>query len=75
VDTPRGSARIAIRLNGAQHEFAAGDTIAVLVISLGFSAEQVAVERNSRLVPRTEHGNVALEEGDAIEVVTLVGGG
>ena len=62
-------------LNGEQHEVSAGDTIAVLVASLGLSSEQVAVERNRRLVPRAQHGSIVLEEGDAIEVVTLVGGG
>ncbi len=67
--------RLSLRLNGAEHEVAVGDTIAALVASLGFCGEQVAVERNCRLVPRAEHGNVVLEEGDAIEVVTLVGGG
>jgi thiamine biosynthesis protein ThiS len=33
------------------------------------------VERNLILIPREEHANCRLEEGDRLEIVTLVGGG
>jgi sulfur carrier protein len=46
-----------------------------LVRALALAPEQVAVERNQRLVPRSEHARTRLGEGDRIEVVTLVGGG
>jgi sulfur carrier protein len=35
----------------------------------------VAVERNRDLVPRAQHAACALEAGDRVEIVTLVGGG
>ncbi len=34
-----------------------------------------AVEVNAQLVPRGEHARRVLSEGDAVEIVTLVGGG
>lgn len=34
-----------------------------------------AVEVNGALVPRREHEEAIIEEGDRVEVVTLVGGG
>ena len=50
-------------------------TVAELVASLGLSAEHVAVERNRAIVPRAEHTQTALRAGDALEIVTFVGGG
>jgi thiamine biosynthesis protein ThiS len=64
-----------IRVNGKPRECAAESTVADLVAELGLAPEQVAVERNEALVPRARRGEVRLEEGDRLEVVTLVGGG
>ncbi|MCE9595271.1 MAG: sulfur carrier protein ThiS [Planctomycetes bacterium] len=64
-----------IQLNGQPRELAPSTTVAELVRSLGLVAEQVAVERNGRLVRRAEHGTLRLAAGDALEIVTLVGGG
>jgi len=50
-------------------------TVADLVKHLQLDRSPVAVEVNRRLVPRGEHDQHALREGDAVEVVTLVGGG
>jgi sulfur carrier protein len=35
----------------------------------------LAVERNFELVPRGNHAECVLHEGDQLEIVTLVGGG
>ncbi len=64
-----------IELNGEARELRPGTTVAELVRALGLRPEQVAVERNRSLVPRSEHERTALAEGDRLEVVTLVGGG
>jgi thiamine biosynthesis protein ThiS len=64
-----------ILLNGQRRELERGTTVAGLVESLGLAPGQVAVERNRVLVPRARRAQVELEEGDAIELVTLVGGG
>ena len=70
-----GNARLRILVNGAERELEAPASVADLVRVLGLTSEQVAVERNRRLVPRAEHTRTALADGDRIEVVTLVGGG
>ena len=62
-------------MNGDERELPAGSSVADLVRALDLCAEQVAVERNQRLVPRREHATALLAEGDRIEIVTLVGGG
>jgi thiazole synthase len=49
--------------------------VAELVQYLGLRAEHVAVELNKGLVTRARHDQTRVEEGDVLEVVTLVGGG
>jgi len=66
---------IRIEVNGAPREVAEGTTIARLLRELALPPEQVAVERNGALVRRAEHATATLAEGDALEIVTLVGGG
>jgi len=66
---------VRILVNGEEREVAAGTSVAELVRELGLASERVAIERNGRIVRRAEHGRTVLEEGDRVEVVTLVGGG
>lgn len=64
-----------LTVNGETHELAEGTTIAELLAELGLDPRMLAVERNLALVPRAQHSNTPLAEGDRLEVVTLVGGG
>jgi sulfur carrier protein len=66
---------IAIRVNGVAREVPAGTTVAGLTELLGLVPAQIAVERNGALVRRAEHAATELANGDALEIVTLVGGG
>jgi thiazole synthase len=50
-------------------------TIADLLRVLGKDPQKLAVELNRSVVPRAEHSHALLKEGDAVEIVTLVGGG
>ena len=50
-------------------------TLADLLAELGRNSKFCAVEKNRELVPRSEHANCRLHEGDQLEIVTLVGGG
>ena len=74
----KGKARrfyvISVILNGEQRQVRAG-SIADLVASLGLDVKKVAVERNRAIVPRSTLADVALAEGDALEIVHFVGGG
>ena len=68
-----------ITLNGERLEIAAGTTVAMLVQRLsaetGRDPRGVAVERNREIVPKSEHAQTVLEDGDRIELVQFVGGG
>lgn len=67
-------ARVKVTLNGQEREVQA-DTVAALVEALGLAGQAVAVEVNREVVPKRQHADTPLRAGDAIEVVTLVGGG
>ena len=64
-----------IQVNGEGREIAAGSTVANLLGELGLTQPHVAVEVNLEVVPRAEHCGTILNDGDRVEVVTLVGGG
>ena len=66
---------ITIRLNGTEKQVKLDSSIADLLTELEINNRYCAVERNMELVPREEHSACRLESGDAIEIVTLVGGG
>jgi thiamine biosynthesis protein ThiS len=62
-------------MNGQSREIEAGTTVARLIETLNMQPRYLAVERNFELVPRTRHAECLLEDGDKLEIVTLVGGG
>jgi sulfur carrier protein len=64
-----------IEVNGERREVTAGTTVSALLAELGVHAGPVAVERNKAIVPRAQHAETKLREGDQLEVVQFVGGG
>jgi sulfur carrier protein len=64
-----------IFVNGTPREIADGSTVAALLQQLALEARNVAVELNRDVVPRARHADVVLQDGDRLEIVTLVGGG
>ena len=64
-----------IQVNGQPHRLPEACTLAELVEQLGLEPRHIAVEVNLALVPRAEHADYQLSDGDRLEVVTLVGGG
>ncbi len=66
---------LSIRVNGEHRRVRDGLTLAELALELGLDPARVAVERNLEIVPRSTLAQVRVEEGDALEIVTFVGGG
>ncbi len=64
-----------IVVNGEPRMVSVGTTVAGLLSDLGLAAQQVAVEANREIVPRADHGDRVLADGDTVEIVTFVGGG
>src|SRR6266568_1722006 len=67
--------KIEIRLNGETHELPAPLSIRQLLEHFDLPKERVAVERNRTIVPKPQWENVAVAQGDELEVVHFVGGG
>ena len=68
------TAQLSLTVNGDPHRAAPG-SVADLVRSLELDPAKVAVERNGAIVPRSALGQVAITEGDVLEIVHFVGGG
>lgn len=62
-------------VNGERVALREGMTLRELIERRGLGAKACAAEVNKRLVPRKEHERTLLAEGDAVELVTLIGGG
>ena len=66
---------LAISVNGEPRQVTGGISVAAMLAELGLDRRKVAVERNLEIVPRSLLGEVAVQEGDAFEIVKFVGGG
>ena len=62
-------------INGEPRILTPPMTVADLLEDLDLDVRSVAVERNKRIVKKVEFGSTEIEDGDRIEIVTLVGGG
>ncbi len=62
-------------VNGEQHAFETAPTLIQLLEHLGLTGKRLAVERNGEIVPRSQHGETFLADGDKLEIVVAVGGG
>jgi sulfur carrier protein len=69
------TAELAVTVNGETMRLPAGASVADLLERLKILSPRVAVERNREIVPRAAYVATSLAEGDALEVVELVGGG
>ena len=69
------STQLSLTVNGEPRRIAAGATIADLVRELELDPAKVAVERNAEIAPRSTLADVALADGDVLEIVHFVGGG
>ena len=52
-----------------------GTTIADLVTQLNLVGRRLAVEVNRDIVPKSQHGDFTLSDGDVVEIVHAIGGG
>ena len=64
-----------ISVNGQKKSFTAPLTIAGMLELLGINPKSVVVERNFQIVSRPEMETQSVEDGDAMEIIRLVGGG
>lgn len=69
------AAELSLIVNGEPRRVASGSSIADLVSGIGLDPKKVAVEHNGEIAPRSTLADVALSDGDVLEIVHFVGGG
>jgi sulfur carrier protein len=62
-------------VNDQTQQYPDGLTVWQLLQQLGLEGKPVAVELNQELVPRGQHAETTLQDGDRLEIVSLTGGG
>jgi sulfur carrier protein len=64
-----------IHLNGKAREVAEGVTVSRLLEELKLPPLRVAVQVNQDIIKRERYGEVALQPGDTVEILTFMSGG
>jgi len=62
-------------VNGEPRDAPESATLAEVLASLGIDGRRVAVERNREIAPKSSWDQIALQDGDRLEIVQFVGGG
>jgi sulfur carrier protein len=63
-----------VRINGELRELE-GATVEAVLIALSLPLDRVAVEHNGAIIKRSARNVTPVNDGDILEIVTLVGGG
>ncbi len=69
------STMVTIQVNGQAVAVPSGQLLATCLQQLGYDLRLVALEFNGEILHRHHWPHTTMEEGDILEVVTIVGGG
>lgn len=69
------SERIYLEINGKSEDCAANTSLPQLLEDKGINLRLVAVEYNGEILHRQFWEGTEIQEGDRLEIVTIVGGG
>ena len=64
-----------IVVNGEERSAKTGETVSDLLVALGLQSGRVAIERNLKILSRSDWTATRVEAGDRYEIVQFVGGG
>ncbi len=62
-------------VNGEPMTLSVGATVGTLIEHLQLAGKRLAIELNEDIVPRSQHADTILAEGDRVELVHAIGGG
>jgi sulfur carrier protein len=72
------SSCLSVQINGNRREFAAltaPTKLNTLIEALELKGDRIAVEHNGEIAARTSWPDIAIQNGDKLEIVHFVGGG
>ncbi len=64
-----------LTINGEKGELKDGTTLTDYLAEKGYRPDRIAVELNREIVPKKQYPEIVLHDGDALEIVTFMGGG
>ncbi len=64
-----------VYINGERQALSETITVAALLERNGLAGKRIAVEINEAIVPRSQHGERQVIDGDRIEIIHAIGGG
>lgn len=67
--------QITVQVNGNTHTCATETSLPELLEQLGLNSRLVAIEYNGDIIHRQYWSDTQLQQGDRLEIVTIVGGG
>lgn len=63
-----------VTINGSKLDIA-GQTLLWYLAGSNYGQDQIAVERNGKIIPKSQYAEAILADGDVVEIVRFVGGG
>lgn len=67
--------KINVQLNGTTIAVDNGISLGTLLDDRGLERRMIAVEYNGEILPRHDYDSTIIHDGDALEIVHMVGGG
>ena len=67
--------QLQIQVNGELKQLPSACSLSMLVEQMQLSGKRIAVELNLDIVPKSEHADTLLKQGDVVEIVHAIGGG
>ncbi len=67
--------KMRLTVNGQSQQLADEANLVDLISALQLGGRRLAIELNGEIVPRSQHAQTTLSDGDQIEIVQAVGGG
>ena len=66
---------INIQLNGEPQQIAVQCSVSQSLENLAIDAQRIAVEKNHKILPKSQYANTYLVAGDQLEIIQAIGGG
>jgi len=66
---------VLVTINGEDRRLETAVNVRELLTVLGLDSSKIAVERNLEIVPRSRYDEIAIADGDRLEIVQFIGGG
>jgi sulfur carrier protein len=64
-----------IKVNGKEMDFKGGNTVRDLLDMCKFTFPHIVVKINGKVIMREQYAEAAINDGDDVQVIHLIGGG